>query len=1225
MRIGTGGAARRIAGVDRFSGDRCWTLVPWIVAMATVFVGGRGRLNFDTKYLLHVDARELMSLSRHVWDPLQYGGYVAHQAIGYLWPSGPFHAAGQWLGVAPWVMQRLWLAVVFAAAGSGVLAWLRSRGHGPLSATVAAVLYQTSPFVLAYQARTSLMLLPWASLGWLALITSRGVRTLRWRDSALAALLLGTAGGINATALILVVPSLGLIVLDELRSRRTSWRTSVIFAARSAVLGILLSLWWMATVTIQGRYGSRVLFFSETLEDVSLPATAFEIFRGFGYWLNYVGLDGSPVTSAAASSLASPVSVAATLVYPLAALVGILVASPATRRLAVGLVALGLLLAVNVHPIADPPRLWTSVAGSPDSWLALAFRSSTRATPVLLLGASLGIAALLDSSLARFERRVFSARVTAGSAIALVCALGAVVGVPARLTAGVADTTLSRTTNLPSSWSTLGRTLESSVPPDQRVLQLPGQEFAKYDWGYTGESALLAAQDRPVLIRELLPLGDEQFMNLIGATNDAALEGRLDTPKLSDLSRLLAVGAVVIPSDLDDSFYGTPDQATLIDTNQLGASTPVGEHRVLGIDTTSGVMRTQHGDAVVLGDGYGLVASAGWDLLGQRTIRYAADMADDDLESIVSGADSVIVTDTNRIRAQHWRSTRDWYGFSEDGTDLTRLLRSDVSDRRLEVFADSRLDDATLMQQRGPVTVRASDYGSPLRLRPEARAFASIDGFPTTAWSVETSEGGRPRLTLKADRDVSSVRIVQQQVPSRHRVAAIDISVDSGRPRRVELDGASMSPAGQLVPFGGNGRTVRIQVVAVQATGDPTSRDTVGFAEIDLGLGPTVEVGVLPTRGTEFVRSDSALSYVFSRDRAPGWDPERSDPETRVRREFVVPSARQFLIRASIDAPDLARLPGTISVVIDDRAVVLDSVGENTPGLFVGRSPLWLEPGPHLIDTVSSTLPIDETVVMSTPTASSSPSAAAPVRNSGADTPTHRSGVLTSCEEGCWFIFGESFNRGWTLLVDGADQGPPVRVDGGVNGWRLDSAADGTAVTLRFRPQRIADIAQMISLGAAVLCLVIVVLARRRRGDLADAVRSVNDEPSGSPTLPDRSNPVRSSLRTALFRVALCAALGFLVLPDRWTVVVIIASLLSSARRDPSDVHVRTGVAGVVTSLLLGLMMIAVVPPPASFVWSLTADRVHAAIMASVVLMVVGVALDSNDDGRTGVRSGGAT
>jgi hypothetical protein len=88
-----------------------------------------------------------------------------------------------------------------------------------------------------------------------------------------------------------------------------------------------------------------------------------------------------------------------------------------------------------------------------------------------------------------------------------------------------------------------------------------------------------------------------------------------------------------------------------------------------------------------------------------------------------------------------------------------------------------------------------------------------------------------------------------------------------------------------------------------------------------------------------------------------------------------------------------------------------------------------------------------------------------------------------------WLVLGETQNRGWQASIDGGPTlGGSTLIDGFANGWKVDPAdLDGAAkrgtfdVTLDWTPQNRVWEALFISGAAAVLCVVLAVLPRRRR------------------------------------------------------------------------------------------------------------------------------------------------
>ena len=252
-------------------------------------------------------------------------------------------------------------------------------------------------------------------------------------------------------------------------------------------------------------------------------------------------------------------------------------------------------------------------------------------------------------------------------------------------------------------------------------------------------------------------------------------------------------------------------------------------------------------------------------------------------------ARALIVTDTNRDQARHWRGSQDTRGHTEPGGPGTDVLDRTAADQRLEVFADDA-DIQTIAVQDGPVRAVASSYGEPFAYRPEDRAVMAIDGDPTTSWRVADHGdplGERIRLIVDAaDVSTTSLRLLQAPTPSGGRaISTVDISIDDGAPVEIALDSASMD-GGQtvVIPEVTTGSTVEIEISGV-AAGEPPSAAAlagVGFAEIDLGLGATTEWIRPPIDALDaLARADTPppLALVLTRLRVDPTDPWRADPE----------------------------------------------------------------------------------------------------------------------------------------------------------------------------------------------------------------------------------------------------------------------------------------------------------------------------------------------------------
>ena len=111
---------------------------------ALAFLQAPGRVVGDTKVDLVVDPGAWLSRAVSIWDPDGQLGQVQNQAYGYLFPMGPFFWVGDVLQLDPWVVQRLWWALLWCVACCGVVRLCRELGIGtPGVRLLAGVLFGT--------------------------------------------------------------------------------------------------------------------------------------------------------------------------------------------------------------------------------------------------------------------------------------------------------------------------------------------------------------------------------------------------------------------------------------------------------------------------------------------------------------------------------------------------------------------------------------------------------------------------------------------------------------------------------------------------------------------------------------------------------------------------------------------------------------------------------------------------------------------------------------------------------------------------------------------------------------------------------------------------------------------------------------------------------------------------------------------------------------------------
>jgi len=968
------------------------------VAYVPLLLTAPGEVGADTKQYLYLDPARYLAQVTSLWDPGSAMGTVTHQEIGYLLPMGPYYALLQALGVPTWVAQRLWTGSLLFLAGAGVLFLLRTLWSGAPAATdgevpgalaprryrlgaaqsvgvvVAALAYMLSPYVLQYEARESVILLPWVGLPWMVGIVARALERRGWRYPAAFALVVALIGGTNATALVLVGVGPLLWVAWELLARRVHWRRALATAAKIALLGAAVSLWWVAGLAVEGTYGMDILRYTESVPTVARTTTAAETLRGLGYWFFY-GVDKLGLyLPMAGGYMTSLWLIAVSFAVPVLAFLSAFVVRWRDRGYFVALVLAGTVLSVGAYPLANPSPLGRAIkAGATESTLGLALRSNNRAAPLVILGTAVLLGAAVSALVARWK--------LVGIVVALGFAGLVAADIPALWTGQFVAANLERPEHIPAYWDQAASYLDhESDASTTRVLTEPGIDFDAYRWGVTLDPVLPGLMARPDVERGIVPYGSPGSANLLGAVDEPVQEGTVDPSALGPLARVMSVGDIVVPSDLQYELYDTPRpralweqldppppgldapvgfgspaivkaarpaQYPLIDETELGLPhdaaypPPVAVFRVPGARP---IIRSEASTHPLLldGDGTGLVAAASAGLLdGQATIEYSPSLAGNPgatKRALAAGA-ALVVTDTNRRQAEQFGTVRENLGYTETAGE--KPLVSDARDARLPLFPPAAGDDSrTVAQQDGMRAVQASGYGNPITYTPEDRPDQAVDGQLRTAWEVGAfgdPVGQFLRMTYRTPVTTDQANVVQPLYGPRDRwITKVTLRFDGGHPATFALGAASRTAAGQTLRF--PRRTFASLQITVDATnlGTRNSYDGlsgVGFAEVRVAHQQVDEVlrmpeDLLAAAGTGSL--SHRLTLVMTRLRAAP-APPRSDPEIDIARSFTLPTARTFSVSGT------ARLS---SLVGDNQ---LDAVlGTTPPGMLVrssGRMP----------------------------------------------------------------------------------------------------------------------------------------------------------------------------------------------------------------------------------------------------------------------------------------------
>jgi arabinofuranan 3-O-arabinosyltransferase len=1022
-----------------------WTVaVASAVAYGPLLASSPGLVGADTKTYLYLDPGRLMSQAGVLWDADRALGTVTHQNIGFLWPMGPFYWFFEALGAPDWVAQRLWIGTLLFAAGLGVRYLLRTLGFEGRGLLIAMLAYELSPYALNYSARISAVLLPWAGLGWLIGLTVRSARTGGWRHPALFALTVVTVGSVNATSLALagLGPVLWL-VHGAFTDRGIGPRRALATAGRIGVLTVGVSLWWMAGLALQSGYSLSVLRYTETREVVARASTAPEVLRSLGYWFFYGNDKLGPWIEPSVAYTQGGWLIFVGFGLAVLALGSAALVRWRHRSYFVLLAAVGALVAVGFHPPEDPSMLGSLFERYSRTGPLLAMRSLPRAVPLV----ALALAVLLGvgvNALSKRLRRV-------GAVAAVLVLAGVVLNNPAMWRIRMVEEHLNRPEEIPEYWLEAAQALDrDDSRGETRAWEIPGSDFASYRWGNTVDPITPGLMDRGYVARELVPFGSAQSASLLGAIDRRLQEGTLDAASLAPVARLMSVGDVVHRADLIFERYRTPrpvetaefldrvpglgaveafgdpmpnvagPEQTLIDEIHLARPadpehpSPVTRY---GVTDPLPIVRTRPvgGATVLMGDAEGIIDAAGAGVVDlDHALVFAADMAADPslADLVLSEPAHIVVTDSNRRRAQRWGTLRENRGHTE--TAAEQPMRHDPLDNRLPAFdyeaiaanAGSVDDTRTVSEQRGPVAAQASAHGNPVTYTNDDRPYNALDGSLDTAWVVAAfSEaiGEQLRLTLTEPAVVESMRLVQPQgrsdrhtVENDRHITEVQIRVDSGHPFTVGLDERSLSAQGQTVPLG-----LEASVIEIEITGTSIGRRVtyaavapVGFAEIDLGLGSTLEVirtprMMLDRLGDEL--DDHRLSVVLTRERSDPREPVRTDPELQMVRAVPLPSPLQVEVsgtaRLATTTPaelidDLVGITGTdagrasssghLAGDLPSRAsAVLDGDGTTAwTGRFDAQPGQWLEltrPMPYEAGSIEMDVVVDE--LHSTPAA----------------------------------------------------------------------------------------------------------------------------------------------------------------------------------------------------------------------------------------------------------------
>jgi arabinofuranan 3-O-arabinosyltransferase len=917
-------------------------LVLAAVAFIPQLASQPGVVDSDTKSYLFIDPARFLEQSLYMWDPNFALGTVTHQQLGYLFPMGPFFLATHALGVPVWVAQRLWVGATLFAAGAGVVYMVRTlsmRGPGVL---VAGLAYMLSPYFLQYVGRISVILLSWSALPWMIAFVDRALRRGGWRYPALFALVTVIAGGVNASALLYVgVGPLLWLVYSALVSGRRTWLRVWTVVWRTGILTVGISLWWIVGLQIEGAYGLDILKYTETVTAVAQTSYPTEVLRGLGYWYFY-GSDRLGQWVATSVQFTQQVWLIITsFAVPAAAFLSAAVVRWRHKLYFTLLIVAGMALSVGTNPFSNPSFFgaflkWVMT----DTTAGLAMRSTDRASPLLLLG----IAVLLGAGAsAVFNSVKLVGLLTAGASIALVFAAN-----PAVFNGTTVADNFTQPSTLPTYLTDAANALNAapggSGPSAERVLAVPGDDFAVYTYGDTIDTVYPGLLTRPFVQREQQEYGSLATQDVLYAIDDPLQEGYFVPSGFASMASLVSASDVILQNDLSYTRYGLPLPRTVdqdFDPTPEGLETPVGygppAPNVSGIPETDeaseamspdtswesplevypvkdprAIVRAEPQSAplIVDGDAEGISAAADVGLLaGNPTVLYAAplDSHPAELDQAASTGATLVVTDSDRKREFRWNSVAQNAGYTETANETPP---NDPTEEPIDQFLPETPGSQTVTVFKGVKSVQASDYGNDFQYLPEDRASQALDGDTQTAWQTSAfsdAVGQWWQVDLDGPVTTNEVNLLQiiNGSPTRW-ITSVTLTFDGSRKLKVSLGAGSRSQSGvgQTIRFPTqtfSSLRVTIDSTNLSQAGNPASLPGVGFSEIRI---PGIRASEYVQLPEDLLHQVGAASQqdrvVFEMTRlrvAP--EPPRSDPELSMSRILWLPTTRTFTLTGS--------------------------------------------------------------------------------------------------------------------------------------------------------------------------------------------------------------------------------------------------------------------------------------------------------------------------------------
>jgi hypothetical protein len=572
---------------------------------------------------------------------------------------------------------------------------------------------------------------------------------------------------------------------------------------------------------------------------------------------------------------------------------------------------------------------------------------------------------------------------------------------------------------------------------------------------------------------------------------------------------------------------------------------------------------------------------------GKTSIIASAALDETSLREAVLNAPEVLVTDSNRKRAHHWRGSQEVWGATEGTAALVDSF--DAFDNRLPVFplGADRLETLSIAENNSGTSMSATMYGALLSYLPEYRPANANDGNVETSWAV--GWGVNPigqTLTYTSNMGlpmVEQLELIPAQFSFDHRfVTAVSVSVDNSDWTSYTIDPDTENTT---IKLNQPGNSVRVRIDAVSSGNNQLP---VGWAEILRADFQHQEVITVPSDATAVVTAATPVSYSFTRLQADEYKPYRQDPEQSINRHFFVDHEDQFTLTghatsttdfaaSDICRDDLITIDGTIIPV---RLSNVEGDQDQTFS-FVGCEPVNLKIGHRtLLTSYDTSIHVDRIVLRSVSAQQPEASVVAPLAQSR----TTRTTSINSCTSGCWLELNDGWNIGWEGSLAGQTLRDPVASAGGRLLWRLPDTRDGTQFATIWTPQMRMWIGIAITLIGLIFGLVVLSLPRLRRRTLR----------------PDAQDVIQPLLvQSGITAVTYAAIIGAIVISPLYG---ILGGLIAAATFRSRSMH-KAGLALIALGMMFLIAQQIRTGADPSFGWPSVFRRAHRPVLLGIVLI----------------------